>query len=473
MRYAVDLFDRPTVETMIQRLTHLLHTAATDPDQHLSALDILDAGERARLLYGWNDTAASIGSGVGVARRFEQRALLSPDAVAVVSAGTRSTYRQLNGRANQIARLLTDRGIGAENVVAFCLPRGTEMIATILAVWKAGAAYLPLDAAHPADRIAFQLTDARAVLIVTAPGTDAVLPAGIPILDLGDPNTRARIDERDPSDTDLVSAPDGLAYVIYTSGSTGRPKGVAITHGALTNYFDAVPRRLGLGAAGDRYALLQPPTTDLGNTILFTSLVTGGQLHILDHEDVTDPDAVARYLAEHRIDHFKIVPSHLAALMAGNDDRVVPPASLVLGGESTTPALLDAILGQPAAPAVFNHYGPTETTIGATTTPLTAENVSTGTIPIGTPIANTRVYILDESLQPVPAGVHGDLYIAGDGLARGYLHRPDLTAERFVACPYETGRRMYRTGDRARWTATGTSSSPGAPMIRSRFAATG
>jgi amino acid adenylation domain-containing protein len=306
------------------------------------------------------------------------------------------------------------------------------------------------------ERIAFMLADSRAVLTLTTEEVLEELPAGrARLVALDDPFTLVQLAAAGPA-PERGPEPESLAYVIYTSGSTGRPKGVAVTHGGLANYVAAVPARVGFGGDGARYALLQAPTTDLGNTAVFAALTTGGELHVLDPDTVTDPDAVAGYLAEHRIDHLKAVPSHLAALSAGGFDRVLPARSLVLGGESAQSSWVSGLLEAAGDREVFNHYGPTETTIGVATARLTPELVRGGVVPIGAPVANTRLYVLDATLRPVPVGVPGELYIAGSQLARGYLGRRALTAERFVACPYgEGGARMYRTGDRAKWRADG------------------
>ncbi len=457
VRYAVDLFDAPTVRRLFDRLTRVLRAMAADPRTRLSTVDVLDEDERRLVLTEWNDTAAVIPPVAGsVAGLFEAQAARTPEAVVVVCGGHEVSYARLDARANRLAHRLIAHGVGPESVVGLCLPRGPEMVAGILAVWKAGAGYLPIDPEYPPERIAFMLADSGAALLVGSRAVLEGLPAdGPPVVDLDDPATVSALDACRADAPGVVVAPGGLAYVIYTSGSTGRPKGVAVTHGSLVNYVTAVQDRVGFGAAGGRYALLQPQVTDLGNTVVFVSLATGGQLHILAAESVMDPVAVAGYLAAHRIDHLKAVPSHLAALSAAGMEEVLPGRSVVLGGEAASPGWVRELLAAAGDRAVFNHYGPTEATIGVATARLTPEALAGGAIPVGTPIANTRLYVLDDALNPVPPGVAGELYIAGAGLARGYSGRPGPTAERFVACPFEPGQRMYRTGDLARWNADG------------------
>ncbi|WP_431041734.1 amino acid adenylation domain-containing protein [Streptomyces sp. P1-3] len=453
---AADLFDAAAAERIASALARVLDLLTTAPGTRLSAVDVLDADERRRVLVEWNDTAAEVPAGA-VAARFEEQVARTPDAVAIVADGEEVSYAELDARANKLANFLVEQGVGAESVVGLCLGRGAEMIAAILGVWKAGAAYLPIDPGQPADRVAHLITDSRAALTLTTEEILDDLPAGMRLIALDEPLARMQLDMAGETAPQVTADPDGIAYVIYTSGSTGRPKGVAVTHGALASYVASVPGRVGLGGPGDRYALLQAQATDLGNTMVFASLTTGGELHILDEGAVTDPAAVSRYLAEHRIDHLKAVPSHLAALGAAGDlAGVLPAKSLVLGGEAARPEWVRDLLSAADGCAVFNHYGPTETTIGVATTPLTADVVAAGVVPVGTPLANTRFYVLDDRLHPVAPGVVGELYVAGAQLARGYVRRPGLTAERFVASPFGTaGERMYRTGDRARWTADG------------------
>ncbi|ODA69583.1 non-ribosomal peptide synthetase [Streptomyces sp. AVP053U2] len=446
------------VRTAVHNLVAALETAldgGTDP--LLSTVEVLGQEELDQLLTEWNDTAVDV-PGATVAELFEAQTARTPDATAIVCEGEETSYAELDARANRIAHYLLDQGVGAESLVGLCLGRGTEMIAAILGVWKAGAAYLPIDPEQPTDRIAYILTDSRAVLALTTEEILDELPAGkCRLVPVDGALMRMQLAAAPTTAPRVATDAAGLAYVIYTSGSTGRPKGVAITHGSLANYVASVPERVGLGAPGGKYALLQAQATDLGNTVVFASLTTGGELHVLEDAAVTDPAVVARYLADHGIDYLKAVPSHLSALGAAGDlARVLPGRSLVLGGEAAAPDWVGELLAAGEDRQVFNHYGPTETTIGVATTRLTADLVADGVVPVGTPIANTRFYVLDGGLQPVPAGACGELYVSGAGLARGYVRRPALTAERFVANPFEgRGERLYRTGDLARWDGEG------------------
>ncbi|MFD9035794.1 amino acid adenylation domain-containing protein [Streptomyces sp. NPDC059567] len=453
---AADLFDAVWAGRIADAWATLLDLLSHDPGRRLSTLEVLAEDERRRVLVGWNDTASDGSAGL-VHELFEARAAAAPDAVAVVSEGSGVSYGELDARANRIAHYLIGQGIGAESVVGLCLPRGVDMVAGILGVWKAGAGYLPVDPAQPTDRIAFMLRDSRAALALTTEEILDELPAGRSrLVAIDDTFVEMQLAAASTDRPGRRVASESLAYVIYTSGSTGQPKGVAVTHGGLANYVGSVPERVGFGRPGARYALLQAQATDLGNTVVFASLATGGELHVLDEGAVTDPRAVASYLSEHRIDHFKAVPSHLAALSAaGGVEGVLPTGSLVLGGEAASPVWLRELLAAAGEREVHNHYGPTETTIGVATARLTPERVAGEAVPVGSPIANTRFYLLDAYLQPAPIGVVADLYVSGAQLARGYLGRGALTAERFVANPYEPGMRMYRTGDRAKWTADG------------------
>ncbi|BCJ69495.1 hypothetical protein Prubr_65160 [Polymorphospora rubra] len=438
---AADLFDAEAAEAFATRLVRVLDVVLADPGVRLSTVDLLDADERERVVHTFNEVSSGA-SVVSVLEGFGRWVGESPGALAVGGV----SYVELDERAGRLASVLRAEGVVAESVVGLCLPRGLDMVVAILAVWKAGGAYLPIDSSLPADRVAFLLGDSRPVVTVSTERIVEDLPVGRHrMLVVDDALTRMRLAAAEPV-RDALSLPDQAAYVIYTSGSTGRPKGVTVTHGNLARYLAAVPERLGWGVPGDRYALLQAQVTDLGNTTLFTALTTGGTVYVPDEDLVADAVGLAGYLREYEIDHVKAVPSQVAALASAGVEGVLPRRSLVLGGEAIPDELAARLLAAAEGRRVFNHYGPTETTIGVAATEFD------GTI--GTPLAGTRLFVLDERLRPVPVGVSGELYVAGEQVARGY-NVAVLTAQRFVACPWDVGRRMYRTGDRVRWTVDG------------------
>ncbi|MEV5898228.1 amino acid adenylation domain-containing protein, partial [Nonomuraea fuscirosea] len=445
---AADLFDEEWAGRIAGYWARVLEHVAADPRARPSEVDLLGTAERGRVLHEWNDTATGE-LATPVVELFEAQAGRRPGAVAVVAPdGEAVTYADLDARADRLAHVLIGEGVGAESVVGVCLDRGVDLVVALLAVWKAGAAYVPIDPRQPVDRIAYLLADSRAVLTVTSEEIADELPAGrVRMLVLDDTLTELRLAAAPATRPERVVHGGQTAYVIYTSGSTGRPKGVLVSQAALANYVGSVPGRLGMD--GGRYALVQGQATDLGNTMVFAALTLGGELHIVAEEAATDPDALRALLVEREIDFVKMVPSHLAAMGSG----LLPARALVLGGEAAAPDWLEGVLDEAGRRgcAVFNHYGPTETTIGVATTRLNGD----GPAPVGTPVANTAFHVLDEYLAPVPPGVTGELYVSGAQVARGYLGRPGLTAERFVACPFMPGARMYRTGDRARWNAGG------------------
>ena len=362
----------------------------------------------------------------------EQQARRTPDRAALVHEGVRLTYRELNRRADLLARHLQRLGVGPDSRVGLLVERSVEMVVGILAVLKAGGAYVPMDTTYPRDRIAFMLGDANVKVVLTQHTLLADLP--------GDSTQTVCLDAFDWSHRDEPLGerdrvePRNLAYVIYTSGSTGRPKGVGIEHRNIVSYVLGISERLAL-EPGMHHATVSTIAADLGNTVVFPALATGGCLHVISQQRAESQALLGEYFTRERIDVLKIVPSHLAALQTGkNPEQVMPRRRLILGGEASRLDWIERLRALAPDCEIYNHYGPTETTVGALTYRVEGQLPVTrsGTLPLGKPLANASVEILD-----------GELYIGGQGVARGYLNRPDLTAEKFVDG-------LYRTGDLVR-----------------------
>jgi amino acid adenylation domain-containing protein/non-ribosomal peptide synthase protein (TIGR01720 family)/FkbM family methyltransferase len=444
------------VRGMLRHLRAVLNALAAAPHARLAELPLLPAEERATVTGAWNRTAAELPS-TPVHRLFELRATETPERTALVHGDQALTYAEANERANRLARHLRARGVGAEERVALFLERGVDAVVALLAAMKAGGAYLALDAGAPKDRLSVLLADAAPKVIVTRSGLIDRLPAhDVALVSLdGD---AAAIARESGEDLAIETPPESLAYVVYTSGSTGTPKGVGVEHRQLAHYVHAVARGLDLPAEG-AYATVSTLAADLGNTVVFPALAFGGTLHVLSEEAVQDPAVMAAAFARHPVDVLKITPSHLAALLAGAPAaQVLPRRALVLGGEASRSDWAAGLAAQAPGLRVFNHYGPTETTVGVLTFPLASADGLPETLPLGAPLPNARVYVLDANGLPLPAGVPGELYAGGAGVARGYLGRAALTAERFLPDPFSPvpGARMYRTGDRARRADDGT-----------------
>ncbi|MDX2548094.1 non-ribosomal peptide synthetase [Streptomyces sp. WI04-05B] len=464
LEYSADLFDPATAATIAERLVRLLRAVAVAPDTPIGRIDILGTAERHRILTEWN-ARPLLSDPTTVPALFERQAALSPDAPAVASDGIELSYARLNDEANRLARLLVARGAGPERLVALALPRTARTLLAVLAVQKAGAAYLPLDPDAPAAHLRDTLDDARPVLTLTTRDIARLLPAdGPPTLELDAPATTdllAAQDTGDLLDGDRLAplTPRHPAYVIYTSGSTGRPKGVVITHETVGNLFHShretlyAPAKAATGRhhlrAGHAWAFSfdaswQPQLW----------LLDGHCVHIVSDETRRDPELLAAAVVEHGFDFLEVTPSFFAQMAETGlvrDDGSCPLAVVGVGGEAV-PVALWKRLGRLTGTEAFNLYGPTESTVDA----LVARVRDSDRPLVGRPVAGTRAYVLDDRLQPVPPGVTGELYLAGGGLARGYLDRPALTAERFVADPFGTpGSRLYRTGDLARWTPDG------------------
>ncbi|WP_418515014.1 amino acid adenylation domain-containing protein [Delftia sp. PS-11] len=449
--YDTGLFDAQRIAVFAHSLTRCAQQVVAAPDAALAAMALAEplpapqpvlgheaAGpQAAHVLALWDAAVARQGQGLAV--RAESRT---------------ASFMQLDAEASHLAARLRAQGLGPEDRVGVLAPRSPEMLLGMLAVLKAGCVHVPLDPELPPERLAYQLRDsgARLLLAAQAPAWAPEVPAWPLALSGQVPEDGASCG---PCETRAPHR-DQAAYVIYTSGSTGQPKGVVISHGALANYVQGVLARMDLPEQASSMAMVSTVAADLGHTVLFGALCSGRLLHLISPERAFDPDAFADYMHTHQVDVLKIVPSHLQALLnAARPEQVLPRHCLVLGGEVTGWALLERITALQPACRVINHYGPTETTVGMLTQEAGPADRTAASLPIGRPLAGMRAHVLDAALQPVPQGLPGELFIGGAGLARGYQDRPGLSAERFVASPFEPGQRLYRTGDQVRQRADG------------------
>lgn len=442
--YATDLFDAATIDAFAGHLTQLLHCVVADPGCSLSRIDILPASERRQLLRDWNDSARDTGHQNSVHALFEEQVARTPDAVAISHHGQQITYRDLDQRANALAHALAARGVAAGDLVGLFVKRSADMMVALLGILKAGAAYIPLDPAYPAERIAFMLEDSGAGLVVSQRALAHLLPAhaAAPLL----------LDDVPFNDQRLERAvgPESTAYVIYTSGSTGRPKGVLLPHRAVVNFLVSMAQQPGMTAT-DTICAVTTLSFDIAVLELVLPLTVGARVEIADAATAADGVALARLIDTSGATVMQATPASWRMLLdAGWSGR--PGLKALCGGEALGRELADRLLACSAE--LWNMYGPTETTIWSSVERVQDDGAA---ILIGKPIANTRFYVVDAKLQPVPPGVHGELLIGGLGVATGYHARAELTAEKFIADPYSTdpASLLYRTGDLARWTRAG------------------
>ncbi|GAB7034768.1 amino acid adenylation domain-containing protein [Streptomyces sp. NPDC021749] len=448
------LFPGPAARRLLDRATRLLERLPDVAAEPAGRLDLLVPGERELVLAGFNDTARPA-PGRLLPEALARRAAEDPDRVAVESDHGTLTAGALEGRANRLARLLRGRGVGPGSVVAVALPRTGDLLVAALAVLKAGGAFLAVDPDHPRARIRYMLDDARPAVLLSAAAEAAAIGWAGPTVLLDRPAVDDLLDALAAGDlTDAERGgplrPGLPAYLLYTSGSTGRPKGVVVPHGALANFLDDARHRVAL-TPGDRTLATTTFGFDIALLELFLPLLTGTGLVLADRATTRDPAALAAAVRTHGATVLQATPSQLQALLT-SQPGCLAGLRLLSGGEALSAPLAAGLLRH--AGSLLNFYGPTEATVYVTAHEVRAPVDRTP--PIGTPLANTRGYVLDAALRPVPPGVVGELYLAGAQLADGYLGRPALTAERFVADPHGApGTRMYRTGDLARWDADG------------------
>jgi len=436
-----------------QAIEQLVAALTGHPERPLAELDILSASERARVLVEWNATARDYPRAETLQTMFESRAARDPERIALMFGESRLTYRELNARANRLAHYLRGRGVGPDVLVGLCVERSIEMMVGLLGILKAGGAYVPLDPAYPRNRLAHMLDDAKPAVLLTQEKLLTELPDGGIATFCLDTQWSALADLPD-GDPPPASGPRDLAYVIYTSGSTGKPKGVAVLQSGLVNFLHAMRERPGI-AEHDALLSVTSLSFDIAALELFLPLVAGARAAIATREAAADPWQLKSLVERMGITMMQATPSTWRMLADNGWPATPAPLKLLCGGEALPADLAAKMLRH--VPEIWNMYGPTETTIWSAVHRITAERPS---ISIGGPIANTRIYILDGRLQPAPVGVAGELHIAGDGLARGYLHRPELTDEKFIPEPFAPvdaapGARMYKTGDLARWLPDG------------------
>ena len=430
--YKTDLFDRTTIERMGEHYGNLLESAVVSPDARISDLRLMGPAEAEQVMVGWNDTAQEFPSGKCAHHLFEDQVERTPDAAALVFGDTRLSYRELNSRANRLARNLRARGVGPEVKVGLSVERSPEMIAGLLGILKAGGAYVPLDPAYPRRRVEFMTEDSQALFVLTAEEIAGVVGAAGDDRD-GHPSTGVR--------------PGNLAYVIYTSGSTGEPKGVEIPHSALCNLINGEIPAFGL-SADSRVLQCASLSFDASVSEIVSTLCSGGTLYLETTDALMPGRELANTLRERSITHVSLPPSALAVM----ETAELPDLSTVIVGGEACP--FEVASRWSRGRVLLNVYGPTEFTVDATMGRHMPESAG---VHIGRPVANARVYIVDSELQPVPIGVPGELCIGGTQLARGYLNRPALTAEKFVPDPFggASGGRLYRTGDLCRYRPDG------------------
>ncbi|KQY33334.1 non-ribosomal peptide synthetase [Nocardia sp. Root136] len=445
LTYATDLFDADTVAGFADRFQRLLAAIVAAPAEPLGAIELLEPAELDRILVQWNDTRRDLAPEL-LLDGYRRAVAEYPDAVAVAYEGAELTYREFDERVNRLARLLITQGVGPESLVGLAVRRSLDLVVGMYAIVTAGGAYVPIDPDHPADRIAHILDTAAPAAVLSTTADAIEVPAGVPVILVDS----VPLDEFSAAPVELTEPvrPENPAYVIFTSGSTGRPKGVAVSHAAIVNQMMYMGAEYGVGPS-DVYLQKTPATFDVSLWGYFLPLRTGAKLVVSTHDGHRDPVYLAETIAAQSVTLTDFVPSMLSVFAAHTTAGSIPSLRAVFAAGEALPTETVADVARVSTARVHNLYGPTEAAVTVTRWP--ASDSDRGSVPMGVPEWNTCVYVLDSRLRAVPAGVVGELYLAGDQLARGYVARPGLTADRFVANPFEPGARMYRSGDLVRW----------------------
>jgi len=453
LEYNTDLFDAVTVQRMVQHFERLLKAAVSNPDEQVSRLSLLTDDKRQQILFEWNDTQVENESVLCIHELFEQQVSATPEAFALVLKDQRLTYRELNERANKLAHHLRRLGTAPEDLVGVCMERSVEAIVAILGVLKAGCGYLPLNPQQPPDRLSFMLAHARVKVLLTQEHLRLAIRNSIQVVCLD--KEWLAIEEESVENPQSKVLVDQAAYLIYTSGSTGKPKGVLVSHRNLVH--STFARLRYYQEPLESFLLLSPFAFDSSVAGLFWTLCEGGILVIPEEESHRDPAYLAELIAQHSVSHLLALPSFYELILRqARAGHLTSLRTVIVAGEPCPFELVQRHAESLPQAALFNEYGPTEATVWSSVHRCDS-NVRQRSVPIGRPVTNTQIYVLGPQLEPVPVGITHEVYIGGDGLARGYLNHPDLTAERFVPNPFSAkpGARLYKTGDLARFLADG------------------
>ncbi|MEP6583183.1 MAG: amino acid adenylation domain-containing protein, partial [Ginsengibacter sp.] len=452
--YKNDLYKAETIEQMVIHFEELLKSITINPTEKLSGFNMLTESQQQQLLIEFNKASVEYPRDKTIIKLFEEQAAINPNGIAVVFEEEHLTFAELNKKSNQLALHLINKGIHKESLVPICIERSIEMIVAVLGILKAGGAYVPISQDYPLDRISYILEDTQSSILISTSSVIDKLPkrTGLEIIFIDE--DWAEISNLPEKNYEIDISSSNLAYVIYTSGSTGRPKGVMIEHQALLDHCFGLIESAELKDCRS-FALFAPLVFDAGHAIIFSSLLIGASLNVLSKQQIINGETLSIYLKSHPVDCIKIVPSVWLSY-ANSDNIVLANKVMIFGGEAFSINIIDHLKKLNYKGNVFNHYGPTEATIGKCIHKLDLQK-SYSTVPIGKPFSNTKLYVMSQSDQLVPLGIAGELYIAGEGLARGYLNLPGLTAEKFIGDPFnpDTAARIYKTGDKVKWNNEG------------------